>query len=221
MKETPMRTNKRNDTFKNTLEWKHNRFKTSSNTKQPFLSSCPQPATAATIKAFNQIIRQKHQKGLSGSSNSLLRITPHITTLRRAEKVLKENKSTIKHHLSVLPAKICAYEKGLKENNESSYFLSLAVKKYKRDGSWMILQSKGKYFTCFHNSASSPIEAGVTFKGWNIIVKDNAPLHRVQRRVERVEWKWEKQRRQARNSTWIICLKERVGGWGGLPLFYP
>lgn len=42
----------------------------------------PKQLPVAAIKALNQIIRQKHQKGLSGSSNSLLCITPHITILR-------------------------------------------------------------------------------------------------------------------------------------------
>lgn len=56
-----------------------------------------------------------------------------LLNIKKEEKIFK---STIKHYLSVLPAKICTYEKALKENNECSYFLLLlpAVQN-KRDGS--------------------------------------------------------------------------------------
>jgi len=45
-----------------------------------FPSSCLQSTSVATIKALNQMIRQKHQKGLNGSSYSSLCITTHIST---------------------------------------------------------------------------------------------------------------------------------------------
>lgn len=110
-KETTGRTNK-GSAQSNTPEWKYNRGKTSSNTKQSFLSSCLQPTSVAAIKAFNQIIRRKNQKGLSGSTNSSLYITLHIITLYYTERVLILMNTCVKIHyktqytsfLSPLPA---------------------------------------------------------------------------------------------------------------------
>lgn len=50
----------------------------------------------------------------------------------------------------------------------------------------MILQSQGKYFTDFHNSAYFPTEPGVIFKGVSIIVKENSRRRHLHLRVERV-----------------------------------
>lgn len=71
------------------------------NTKQSFLSSCLQPTSVAPIKAFNQIIRRKHQKGLSSPTNSFLCITARITTLYCTERMLILMSTYVKTHYKI------------------------------------------------------------------------------------------------------------------------
>lgn len=52
--------------------------KTSSNTMLSFLSSSLQPTSVVAIKAFNQIIRRKHQKKASAASRAAHSPLQHV-----------------------------------------------------------------------------------------------------------------------------------------------
>lgn len=187
-KETTGRTNK-GSAQSNTPEWKYNRGKTSSNTKQSFLSSCLQPASLAAIKAFNQIIRRKHQKDLGGSTNSSLYITPHITTLYYTERVLILMNTYVKIHykpqytsfLSPLPARICEYEQLPEGKKESCLLLFQCERKvvewYDSIAGKMVCWTIRK-----HGIHSEELEASSYF-----IVKDTRLLNLRVRKAEEVE----------------------------------
>lgn len=91
--------------------------KTSSNTMLSFLSSSLQPTSVVAIKAFNQIIRRKHQKRLQ-RLHALLTLhynTYYQTDLHRESELtntevkIHQEKPQYTLFLS-LPARICAYK---------------------------------------------------------------------------------------------------------------